>query len=345
MKLHSIIQFQPNQRLNTNAKIKDFDAICLEPLEWYCQTIDVQITDTDIVEVVDCNNNVLEDVLFFTSGLFFEFTLLNEYYQQIRLKATTSNGVYYSNPFVCYDNDLTLRFDYKLNDFYQSIRVQGIATSIENESQVDTYVESRGIKLSGYSTLTTKQNYIFDYLDNFTVLAINEALAYPIVYVNCVRVTDKPLLKGSPIEGESNQLATESQGAVDLFDEYEPTLQIAPPLQLINATPQGIYTSASFENLFQAVFNHVVEINNNLPIKLFRNGLEIKELEIDLINNQQVNFRSFTYNFQNDIYQWIIPAGKFNSIFGSHLELIINFEIRNADYEDNDYDEDDYFTI
>lgn len=353
MKLHSFIQFEPNQRLNTNAKIKYFDAICLKPFEWYCQTIDVELTNTDLVEVVDCNGVVLEEVVYFTSGLFFEFVLQNEYYQQIRLKATTSNSVYFSNPFVCYENELTLRFDYKLNDFYQSIRVQGIRTTMPNTSQVDTYVESRGIELSGYSTLTTRQNYIFDHLDNFTVLAINEALAYETIYIDGIRITNKPLLKDGEINGQTNQLQSETQGAVDLFDVYEPSLQIAPPLQLISATPQGIYTINSFGVTvingfahFIFEFNYPINVNSFGVVQLTSNGCVSGIFGDPVINNNVATYNTFlTLNdFSNCEYQITIPENTFfNNIFGSHSEIIINFEIRNADFDGNDFNNNDFF--
>jgi hypothetical protein len=52
----------------------------------------------------------------------------------------------------------------------------------------------------------------------------------------------------------------------------------------------------------------------------------------------------FSYNFTNGNYKWIIPANKFNSFYGSHQEIIINFVIQNPDFDNNDFNSDDFFS-
>lgn len=344
MKLNNFIQFQPNQYLNTNAKIFYFDAICLDPNEFYCQILDVEFSNLTTFELVDCNNVVLQSVLSFRDGLFFEFKIENNYYYPVRIKATDGSNIYFSTPFVVYENQDSLRIDYKLNDYYQSIRVHGYFTTFENVSGVDTYTQERGLVLSGFSTLTTKKNHVFERLDNYTFLAINEALAYPQVYINGIRITDKPLLKSGAIDGQSNSYGSELQASVDLFDFYVPTLQIPDPLQLVNANPQGIYTLDSFVDNYQLIFNYNVTEQSG-QIQLFKDDVFFLNLNTNNINNNIVTLVSFNFQpYTNGTYKIIIPANKFNSFFGSHNEIIINFVIQNADYDENDYDENDYFT-
>jgi hypothetical protein len=343
MKLNNFLQFQPKQYLNTNAKIFYFDAICLDPNEFYCQILDVEFSNSATFELVDCNGVVLQSVLNFREGLFFEFRIENNYYYPVRLKATDGANTYFSTPFLVYENQDSLRIDYKLNDYYQSIRMHGYFTTFENISAVDTYTQERGLVLSGYSTITTKKNYVFEKIDNYTFLAINEALAYPEVYINGIRITDKPLLKAGTIEGQSNSYSSELQAAVDLFDVYVPTLQIPDPLQLINATPQGIYSLDTFEENYQLNFNYNVTEQAG-QIELFKDDVFIANLDVLFINNLQVQLRQPNYTYTNGAYTIIIPANKFNSFFGSHEDIIITFVIQNADYDENDYDENDYFT-
>lgn len=343
MKLNNFIQFQPKQYLNTNAKIFYFDAICIDPNEFYCQVLDVQLSNLATFELVDCNDIVLQSVINYRSGLFLEFKIENSYYYPVRLKATDGANIYFSTPFVVYENQESLRIDYKLNDFYQSIRVHGYFTTFENVSAVDTYTQERGLVLSGYSTITTKKNFTFEKLDNYTFLAINEALAYPEVYINGLRITDKPLLKAGAIDGQSNSYSSELQGAVDLFDVYDPVAQIAPPLALTSSIPTGIYTLASFINAFQLTFNHAVTEQTGV-IRLLLNGIEIDQLTIDAITGAVVDLMTSSFTFVNGNYQIIVPAGKFNSFFGTHQEIITTFVISDADFNASDFNNLDFFT-
>lgn len=343
MKLFSFIQFNSNQHLNQNAKIGYFDSILLNPAEWYTQIFNIALSDKDL-QLVDLCGNVLQNVLYFRNGQYYEFRIGAEYYEPVRFKIIIEEVEYFSNPFSCYENVETLRIDYKNQDLYQSIRLNAYFTNIDNESNVSTYVEQFGNKISGYSTITTKKNYLFNKTDNFTFLATNQALAYPIVYVNNERVTDKPLLKTSEILGASNLFKSQLEACVDIDDVYNFSLQIAPPLQLINAVPQGIYTLESFENNFELEFNHDVTESVG-QIQLFKDNDFFANLFVKSIVDDDVKL-IFTddLDFTNGVYKWVIPAGKFNSIFGTHSEIIINFEIRNADFDNKDFNNEDFFT-
>jgi hypothetical protein len=343
MKLYPFIQFNANQHINTNAEILYFDSILLNPTEWYTQISNVDLSGQTL-KLIDCNNIELQDVLFFNDEKYFEFTILNTYYQEVRLKVTIDNIDYISNPFVCYEEKKTLRLDYKYKDYYQSIRLNGYFTTLDNESNVSTYVEQKGRKLSGFSTITDYKNFKFDNIDNHTFKATNQALAFPDVYINFERCPDKPLLKGAEdVEGSSNFFSSSLKGCIDVDDVYNFELQIAPRLVLTIAQPQGLYTPESFINAFFVVFNHEVTENSGV-VKLYKDDEFVRDLEVDLINGGQVNFRVFAYNFTNGNYKWIIPANKFNSFYGSHQEIIINFVIQNPDFDNNDFNSDDFFS-
>jgi hypothetical protein len=348
MKLNNFIQFQPNQHFNTNVKIFNFDAICLDPSEWYCQVLDVILSNGATFHLVDCNDTVLQSVLTFRSGLFLEFTIQNTYYYPVRLRATDGGNVYFSTPFVVYENQESLRIDYKLNDFYQSIRVHGYFTTFENISAVDTYTQERGLVLSGYSTITTKNNYTFEKLDNYTFLAINEALSYPEAYINGARITDKPLLKAGAVDGQSNIYQSELQGSVDLFDIYTPELQIAPRLVLTSSSPahNTNYTTSSVPTLYQLTFNQNIELLSSANIIMKQNGVNFVNLEVSSIvaNVATLDFVGAEPTISNASYQLIIPANKFKSIYRNNLEIIINFVVSNVDFNGSDFNNLDFFT-
>jgi hypothetical protein len=348
MKLNNFIQFQPNQYLNTNAKIFNFEAICLDPSEFYCQVLDVVLSNSATFHLVDCNDQVLQSVLTFRSGLFLEFSIQNTYYYPVRLRATDGTSVYFSTPFVVYENKETLRLDYKLNDFYQSIRVHGYFGTFENITSVDTYTQEQGLILSGYSTITKKKNYIFEKLDNYTFLAINEALSYPQIYINGTRITDKPLLKAGAIEGQFNSYASELQGAVDLFDIYTPDLQIAPRLILTASSPANNrnYTTSSVPSLYTLTFNQNIELLSSAVIVMKQNGLPFATMSVSSIvaNVATIDFIGSDPTIANGTYQLIIPANKFKSIYSNNLEIIINFVVSNADFNSSDFNNLDFFT-
>ena len=343
MKLYPFIQFNANQHINTNAEILYFDSILLNPTEWYTQISNVDLTGQTL-KLIDCNGIELQEVLFFNDEKYFEFIILNTYYQPIRLKSTINSIDYISNPFVCYESQDTLRLDYKYKDYYQSIRLNGYFTSVENESNVSTYVKETGTKLSGFSTITVKKKYNFDRISNHVFIATNQALAFPTVYANFERITDKPLLKGGEIEGRTNEFSSELQGAVDIDDVYNFELQIAPRLVLISTTPQGFYTLSSFENNYQLIFNHNVTEQTG-QIKVFKDDVFFLNLNVTNIIGNIVNLGSFNIqDYTNGLYKWIIPANKFNSFYGSHSEIIINFVIQNPDFDNNDFNSDDFFS-
>jgi hypothetical protein len=198
-------------------------------------------------------------------------------------------------------------------------------------------------KISGFSTLTNKKNYHFDFIDNNSFLALNQALAFPSVYVDGERITDKPLAKANKQEGDSNQFTSEFTGCVDLDDRYNSVVQIFSPLSVISASPQGTYTLDEFENNFLLNFNYPVTQGEGL-IRIYRNDIEIGNLNGAINVNGVPPFTGFSYTFTNGVYRWVIPAGKFISFFGTHSEIIINFVIQDADFNNSDFNNNDFFT-
>ena len=164
------------------------------------------------------------------------------------------------------------------------------------------------------------------------------------MYVQGIRVTDKPLLKDSDIQGNQNTFSSEFVGAVNYNDTYTRTLQIAQPLQLVSNYPNSIYTLDTINDLIQLVFNRDIDTNNeDLQISLYKDDIFISYL--DLI---KINFTTFeqVYNFvSNGSYKIIIPANKYSTnLYGSLPYTELTFTIANGDYNSSQYNNTQYFT-
>ena len=247
--------------------------------------------------------------------------------------------------FITENVNLTTEFDYKnVSDaFMQSVALECFFTRSVQESEVKSYVQESGTKVSGKATFTEMRKYVFEMLDNFVYRRLNLLLAKTQVYVQGIRVTDKPLLKDSDIQGNQNTFSSEFVGAVNYNDTYTRTLQIAQPLQLVSNYPNSIYTLDAINDLIQLVFNHDIDSVSNSVVKLYKDDVFISYL--DLI---QINFTTFeqVYNFVSDgSYKIIIPANKYSTnLYGSLPYTELTFTIANGDYNSSQYNNIQYLT-
>ena len=186
------------------------------------------------------------------------------------------------------------------------------------------------------------RKYVFEMLDNFVYRRLNLLLAKTQVYVQGIRVTDKPLLKDSDIQGNQNTFSSEFVGAVNYNDTYTRTLQIAQPLQLVSNYPNSIYTLDTINDLIQLVFNHDIDTDNeDLKISLYKDDVFISYL--DLI---KINFTTFeqVYNFvSNGSYKIIIPANKYSTnLYGSLPYTELTFTIASGEFERTEFNNSEF---
>ena len=360
----SIIRFKNNLNdalnldLNDNAILGYANQIVLNPFKFYTQKTPIEmifegaftcyITDVcgtnlqDITEHVYISEN--------TNGNYIEFATNFDFQRQLVLVKLVNNinpaENWYSNPMFITENvNLTTEFDYKnVSDaFMQSVALECFFTRSVQESDVKSYVQESGTKVSGKATFTEMRKYVFEMLDNFVYRRLNLLLAKTQVYVQGIRVTDKPLLKDSDIQGNQNTFSSEFIGAVNYNDTYIRTLQMAEPLALSSYYPNAIYTLAGIDSRITLIFNHSVDNVSSSIIKLFKDGLFYANL--DLI---QINFTTFeqVFNFtENGSYEIRIESGKFiSNLYGITEAFILPFVIADADYDDEDYDNDEYLT-
>jgi len=357
-----MIRFNPNIDLNYNAEIIDTDIVCLKPYELYCN-IDANLTPLDgqyLVYVVDKCNNILDDIT--TNFLVqeqpnltaFEFYLKKEYYKPVKLmvKSIVNGTIYYSNYFTCKQNNLTFRIDYKNADnfnsfgFFQSTRLSGYFTTTEIESDVKTYIQQTGNKVSNRAILTKYKNFIFDIIDNFVYEQLCEALANEIVYIDGIRITDKPVLKSSEIQGASNFFESNFKGAIDKTDTYTSIPQMFPQLELIDYLPKGTYLlgSSLYPNyLFK--WNYNIELISTEPIVVTLDGTStilLQNSDLTITNNEVT---AIMQGIQDESCEVFIPANKFKNELGmKNIEYTLYFDKANADFLNTDFNNNDFFT-
>lgn len=357
-----MIRFNPNIDLNYNAEIIYTDIVCLKPFELYCN-IDANLTPLDgqySAFVVDKCNEVLDNIT--THFLVqeqpnltaFEFYLKKDYYKPVKImvKNLVNGTIFYSNYFTCKQNNLTFRIDYKnsgnFNSFelYENTRLSGYFTTPEIESDVKTYIQETGKKISNRAILTKYKNFIFDKIDNFIYEQLCEALANEIVYIDGIRITDKPVLKAGEIQGASNFFESNFKGAIDKNDIYTPTPQILPQLQLLDYLPKGTYllgASTYPDYLFE--WNYNIELISTEPISVILNGtttILLQNSDLTIVNNVVT---SPIQGIQDESCEVYIPANKFKNELGmKNIEYTLYFDKRNADFNKLDFNNNDFFT-
>lgn len=336
--------------LNQDATIGYLNQIILRPNVFYCQKLPFLTDNEYSVFVADlCGNNLQE----ITENCYFsldyiEFSSVYDFEADaVIIKIVNNinpNNVWYSNPLLITANFLTTEIDYRdISDSYmQSSGIKAYFTRAVQESEVKTYIQESGTKVSGKATLTEMRKYIFEKLDNFIYRKLNLALARSIVYLDSLRITDKPLMKDGDISGSQNTFQSELTASVNYNDTYVRTFQIAEPLELISYYPDSVYTLAGIDNKITLTFNHSIDSVSSSIIKLFKDDVFYDNLDLIQINNTTFEQE---YNFtENGNYTIEIENGKFiSNLYGQTQQMSLDFKIKNGDYSSIHYS-NDYLT-
>lgn len=214
--------------------------IQLSPNEAYCQITNVSggmaFGGNYNAYIVDCDDVVLKDI---TDYIFIdEFSYNGEtqskievvnintdYYNKtvfIKLESTESDVVFWSNPIMISDYRLfeTSYFQYKnYDDFqgigytnaqcWQSIRLKCYFDIPVDNSEIDSYFQiSRDRTISPRALIKRFEQYKIDFINSFSYILLNTLLKHDLIYVNGVRITDKPVVESQEREGESNWFTT-----------------------------------------------------------------------------------------------------------------------------------------
>lgn len=337
--------------LNDNANIAYLEQIVLRPFEFYCQKLPF-LTDQEYkVFVADLCGNNLEEITehSYFSLNYIEFTSIFDFNaQSVIIKIVNEINpaeIWYSNPILITELFYSKEIIYKniQEPYLQRAGVNCFFTRAIQESEVKTYIQESGTKVSGKATFTEMRKYIFEKIDNYFYRRFNFALACSIVYLESLRITDKPLLKDSDIEGSQNTFTSELTASVNYNDTLEYSLQIAEPLQVISYVPIGYNLISVIENVIRINLNHDAEQIENSQIQLYKDDLFYANLELLQINNTTFE-QSFNFT-ELGSYKIIIPENKYkNSVYGNLQYTELPFYVVIGHYNKDHYSSLHYST-
>tara|TARA_R100000541_G_scaffold45643_1_gene52618 strand:+ start:2194 stop:3369 length:1176 start_codon:yes stop_codon:yes gene_type:complete len=387
---YSFIRLKPtlNEALNTgNSPLSQYiyyNQIHLLPSENYLQTTNVKdgiVFNGDYrAELIDCEENILADITQ-NVGIYefidknginqisFELAKLNVDFGFkeliLRLTHTVSNNAFYSNPFVLTAESSyeTSRFDYKsygyvngvsyeIAPYYQSIRLNFWFDNVENETEVSDYYQiSNGNTISNRALYKQLEKYKSEYLTRFAYERANIMLISDVIYVDGVRITNKPQVKNGDRLGFSNLF----DGSFACYKDYNDTFiygyQILEPLGLISQSPLGIYTLSSLPTEITGVFNRNITLNTGtIEIRKISDDSLVQyyiEDDINVIGN------TFTIDITgvitlNDEYYITITSGLFTNGFETYEGIDDNiswtFKTSLGDFDNTDFNNIDFFT-
>ena len=335
--------------LNQDATIGYLNQIILRPFTFYCQKLPFLTDDEYSVFVADlCGNNLQEitEHCYFSFD-FIEFASVYDFEADaVIIKIVNNinpNNIWFSNPLLITANFLTTEIDYKnISDSYiQSAGIKAYFTRALQESDVKTYIQESGTKVSGKATFTEMRKYIFEKLDNFVYRHLNLALAHSIVYLDSLRITDKPLMKDGDIAGSQNTFQSELTASVNYNDTYIRPFQMAEPLALSSYYPNTIYTLSGIDSRITLTFNHSVDNVSSTIIKLFKDGLFY--VNLDLIQINSTTFEQ-VFNFtDNGNYTIEIESGKFiSNLYGQTEQMSLDFVISDGEFDNTEFDNTEF---
>lgn len=363
------------------ARIVHTSPIQLHPQERYLQITNVEngiIFNGDYTaEIVNCNDEVLSDItdsfaiyeFIDANGLNqigFEFYTKSDYnFNSVHIKLTHTTGleVYYTNPFYSTSEFIenTTRFDYKSSgrfngisydkiNYFQSIRLMSYFDNVENDTETKEYYQySTGNTISSRAQYKQKSNYKFDYIDVFTYERLNVLLIHDVVYVDSKRLTNKPQAKSNERQGFSNFFESNFQAYINKSETLQDVSYILTRLQLLNGSPDAIYTLATLPNILTLQFSKSfiqgigsVTIKNGVGSIIATYGYNdftkvSNTLTVDITGVVPIDTT-------NEVFTVNLPDGFVKDDVTELIETIFDFEVVLPHYDSNDYNSNDYLT-
>ena len=360
------------------SEIRYHNQVHLLPTESYLQFTNsatgIAFDGDYLVEIIDCAGNVKADITAYIGideftdkygiqQLAFEISPLQMEFNGIlhfRFTHITGSDIWYSTPFVLSSNNahLTSRFDYKgygyfngisydRRDYFQSIRVRCFYDKPANVVEVESYNQITRYKtVSSRSRTYRKSDYKVEYLNPFVIEAMQTMFEHDIIYIDGVRITDKPVLEHGDRLGNSNLLVGNFTASIDKTDTHTSAFQIIAPLSLVSKSPSGSYTLVSLPTDITGSFNKNITLANG-TIKLFDVNATLihtfTQADIIVINN------SFTADMTglittNGYYYIELSAGLFTAGLETSAFETWDFNVSAGDWLKTDWNTADWFT-
>lgn len=227
--------------------------------------------------------------------------------------SNTEEQSWYSSPFICselqseqttllqYSCDAYFKgFDYAAllgsdnMPFMQTIRVAAYYHQPADEVEDAQYNQiSTGFAISPRLRIYQKNAYKCEYLTPHLYRALQVALAHDVIYLDGIRVTDRPKIKMNDRLGNTNLLPCEFIASMNVNEVYDDGFQIieeTPTLSVIDRTPIHLqnYNSAGFFDALVDGGHAAVYFDENIDFiepgatfTLYENGVEILSGGVD----------------------------------------------------------------
>ena len=328
----------------------------------------VHIVDCSNTELLDITNNVFIQEFTNDSGvnqIAFEVVNINkDFYRQdvyFRFTHTLSDAVYFSNPLNITDYEInkTVFFEYKnYTDFdgigytnsqkYQAIRLRMYFDIPIDESEVQNYFQvTQGNTISARVLEKLFYKYQVDYINSFTYTRLNKLLKHNVIYIDCVRLTDKPIVSSEDREGSTNWFTTNFIVAKDFNDTKQYDYQIYQGMQAVQFLPSGAYTLANLPTDGKILFTTNITLNTG-TITLYDSNDNIvglfNETQLEVTDNR-IDIGDITnLVLSNGVYYFHISEGLVSGLGEDYIGINDNitwtFTVQNPDYSSADYGTD-----
>lgn len=366
-----------------NPNISDINynnQVHLIPNEFYCQITNtnfgITLAGDYIVKLVDKCDNEIDDITeYFAISEFSDIRGLNQIAFEFKIKSdyglnpilfkiihTESESVYYSNPFVCTETlkEQTSLFTYKnygyfngisydMFEGYQQIRLNLWFDNVENQTETSEYYQiSTKNTISSRAMYKQVERYQSTYMNRFTFERSNIMFIHDVVYVDSIRITNKPQLSSEERLGNSNLFPA----SIDMFKDYNDTFVYEPQifdLNVVSKFPFGVYTFVSPSQAMIIFDVNIINLGGTLiEMRDYYTDEVYKTFNDDFLN---FDFNSIFFSiglaYPFSKYYFTISPNTISSTAGIVFEGIQDkdswwFVRKKGDYSELDYDSGDY---
>lgn len=358
------------------------DQIHLIPNELYCQISNTSfgIIFSDMFEayLVDCGDNVIAEITENVAITEFidkrginqiaiEFFLTEDYGitpLYLKLVATKSSDVYYSNAFVCSDSlsEQTSFFCYRNYGYFegisydkftgfQAIRLAFYYDYPTNETEVGEYYQiTTKNTISNRALYKQSEKYSNTGINSFVYERANIMLIHDVVYVDNVRITNKPQCVSEERIMSTNIFTSSFDCYKDRNDTFEYKVQIFEDIDLIETQPKGLYQNNAKPTSLKMVFNQDIISYQDVEITLYKYD---NDAVVQVFTSQDLTVTAdeITANLpsidNSTKYYFLVSAGikgLLTEFIGIFDKEIWNFRTAQGDFSPDDFDSTDFFT-
>ncbi len=324
----------------------------------------------DVREVTD---NVFINAFQDARGIWqfsWEFINTFEHYEQLlyfKFINQDNNDTWWSNGFITTENNrrFTARYDYKSigerygvdysrADFHQSIRLSTYFNDDINESTREKYYQiGQSLEVSGRNNENFKEEYIAHNFNKFALKRLELMLTNDFVYIDNVRTYSNDPIEFEPREGDSNWIENPFIVSKDTNDRFTFQFQIFDGLQPVSFAPVGLHLPGTTFTRLEVIWNTNVELQTG-TVSVYEGATLIDSFDEDVMSIFQNNrlridiAGSVLMNPANGDYHVNVTGGLVSALTDVNDAITDDttwtFSLRQADFDGNDFNNQDFFT-